>query len=283
MIGLPFKFRNTLMAFNLPSRLLFDKKFDLIDGKAGFNLIASKAGNGIFRYGATIDLNYNWRPEKKLVSIKVGYTDSLVTNDTLYLYLDKECTKKFNNEDGVGSYWFDIVPEIPWIKMPEQKVNATLGLNSMLFWKKFWSLGFTLFLDGKIFTQRTSWYTIDTISNLRDGPSGLFVLLYEKKSGKYYTDIPIGSPKYYGGSTPVNEFKLNEKKRFDGTVSAQMILQRFGSHYGNFTVMLWGSQTFSSLHRYRIPIPVPKYSWGITGDYKPIHHIRKPKNRAKFN
>jgi hypothetical protein len=283
IIGLPFKFRNTLMAFNLPSRLLFDKKFHLIDGKAGFNLIASKAGNGIFRYGATIDLNYNWRPEKKLLSIKVGYTDSLVTNGTFNFYLDKDCTKKFNNDDGVGSYWFDSVPEISWIKMPEQKVNATLGLNSMIFWSKFWNLGFTFFIDGKIFTQKTSWYTIDTLSNLRDGQSGLFVLLYEKKSGKFYDHVPVGTSNNNGEPKLIKEFKLNEKKRFDGTVSAQMVLQRFGSHYGNFTVMLWGSQTFSTLHHYRIPIPVPKYSWGITGDYKPIHYVRKPNNRLTLN
>jgi hypothetical protein len=163
--------------------------------------------------------------------------------------------------------------------MPEQKVNATLGLNSMLFWKKFWNLGITLFMDGKIFTQKTSWYTIDTISNLR-GESDLFVLLYEKSSGTFYDHIPVGTSNNLGEPKPVKEFKLNEKRRFDGTVSAQMILQHFRGHYGNFTLMLWGSQTFSTLHRYRIPIPVPKYSWGITSEYKPIHFVKKPKNQV---
>jgi hypothetical protein len=275
-LSYPFKWKNSLFFFTVPARIQLNEKFDIIDGRAGCNIIASRAGNGIFRYGGIFDLAFNWRPPANIFPIRLGYTDTIIIDQPYIFCFDKECTLSLDTNSSYDDYWKYSTQKIWWVHMPAQNISNTIGLNGMVFLKKFWNIGGTASINTKLFSQKTTWYTINNIFDLRDF-SGLYALLYEKSTGNYNSNVSVGRFRDGGDLTPVTEFKLNAKRRLDGTLFGQLSIQRSGSGspFGDFSLSIWGSRTFSSLHRYKIPVPIPRSSWGILTEYKPVLFVKK--------
>lgn len=274
-LSFPFKRKNTLFFLNIPARVQLNEKLNIIDGRAGCNVITSRSGNGIFRYGGIFDVAFNWRPPTNIIPIRIGYTDTIITDQHYTFYYDKECKQLFDTNSSYDVYWRYSTQKIWWVHMPAQNFSNTIGLNGMVFLKKYWNIGGSLSMNTKLFSQKTTWYTINNIIDLKDDLLGQYSLLYEKSSGYYHSHVPVGSPSDYGNLTPVTEFAFHSKRRLDGTLYGQLSIQRSGSRYGNISFSVWGSQTFSSLQQYKIPIPIPRSAWGISTEYKPILFVKK--------
>jgi hypothetical protein len=268
-LNYPVKIENAQYYIGFTSRCLIDKNNSVADSKFGINLTGTGGPKNIFQYGPLIDLSYNWRPAIELFSMKIGYTDSLVFNKKYSYYYDKECQNPSEYKTLVRKYWANL-PSKPWVYMPQQNISSTVGLNGLAFLKKNLSMFGMTSMTGQIYTQHTVWHTTRYIPDLFDEADyETFYLLYEKKSGHYFSNIRSESSSYVGGFKQASLPEEFNFRRLDASFFALLKLQYTGKRFNNVSISGWYGKTFSNVSNKPLPTPIPDYKWGFQIEYNP--------------